>query len=84
MVRAIETDTHIVVDDEIKGGTPVIRGTRITVYAILGRIDHGETIEDILDDYPNLTREAVEAAVAYARAHPFVARPGGRPWARER
>jgi uncharacterized protein (DUF433 family) len=74
-------DAHIAVDDEIMGGTPVIRGTRVTVYAVLGRIDHGDTIDDILAEYPNLTRDAIEAAIVYARAHPFVGRPGGRPWA---
>ena len=34
----LTTDAYIVVDDEIMGGTPVIRGTRVTVYAVLGRI----------------------------------------------
>jgi uncharacterized protein (DUF433 family) len=73
-------DTFIVVDGAIKGGTPVIRGTRMTVYAILGRVDHGDTIEEILAENPDLTRDAVEAAVIYARTHPLVGRPGGRPW----
>jgi hypothetical protein len=42
--QTVQRDAHIAVDDEIMGGTPVIRGTRITVYAVLGRIDHGDTI----------------------------------------
>ncbi len=65
---------------DIKGGTPVIRGTRMTVYAVAGRIDHGDTIEDILEDNPDLSRDAIEAALAYARANPLVGRPSGRPW----
>ena len=73
-------DTFIVADEAIKGGTPVIRGTRMTVYAILGRIEHGDTVEDILSENPDLTRDAVEAAIIYARSHPLVGRPGGRPW----
>ena len=73
-------DQFIVSDEEIMGGTPVIRGTRQTVYSIQGRVDHGDPIEDILEEYPDLTREMVEAAITYARAHPFVGRPGGRPW----
>ena len=77
-------DAFIVVDGEIKGGTPVIRGTRMTVYALLGRIEHGESMEDILSDNPDLTREAIEAAIIYARTHPLVGRPGGRPWADRR
>src|SRR6266446_1025270 len=74
-------DAFIVVDDEVMGGTPVIRGTRMTVYSVLGRIKHGESIDDILEDNPDLTRAAIEAAVMYARTHPMVGRPGGRPWA---
>jgi uncharacterized protein (DUF433 family) len=76
-------DAFIVIDDAIKGGTPVIRGTRMTVYAILGRVEHGDTIEDILGENPDLTPDAVEAAVIYARTHPLVGRPGGRPWTTE-
>jgi uncharacterized protein (DUF433 family) len=74
-------DSAIVIDEAIKGGTPVIRGTRMTVYSVLGRIEHGETIDDILADNPDLAREAVEAAVTYARTHPLMGRPAGRPWA---
>jgi len=73
-------DALIVLDNEIKGGTPVIRGTRMTVYSVLGRIEHGDTVTDILADNPDLSRRAVEAAVIYARAHPLMGRPGGRPW----
>ena len=65
---------------EILGGTPVIKGTRMSVYSVVGRIAHGEAIEDILQDNPDLDREAIEAALAYARANPLVGRPGGKPW----
>jgi len=74
-------DALIVIDKAIKGGTAVIRGTRMTVYSVLGRVEHGETIHDILADNPDLSREAVEAAIIYARTHPLMGRPGGRPWA---
>jgi|HubBroStandDraft_4_1064222.scaffolds.fasta_scaffold477570_1 uncharacterized protein (DUF433 family) len=73
-------DKFIVIDDAVKGGTPVIRGTRMTVYSVLGRIEHGEAIEDLLDDNPDLPHEAIEAALTYARTHPLRGRPGGRPW----
>ena len=75
-------DAHIVSDLAIKGGTPVIRGTRMTVYAVLGRVDGGETLDDVAEDNPDLAREALEAAVVYARTHPLRGRPGGRPWRR--
>lgn len=67
----------------IKGGTPVIRGTRMTVYAVLGRIEHGETLEDVATDNPDIPRRALEAAIVFARTHPLVGRPGGRPWERK-
>ena len=70
----------IELNPDIKGGTPVVKGTRISVYSIHGRIGHGDTIEDVLEDNPDLPRDAIEAALAYARANPLVGRPGGRPW----
>ncbi|MBV2149995.1 DUF433 domain-containing protein [Sphingobium sp. AS12] len=75
-------EDHIVINPDIMGGTPVLRGTRITVYSVLGRLDGGDSIDDIVEDYPNLTREAIETAALYARTHPLVGRPGGRPWAK--
>ena len=53
----------------------------MTVYSVLGRVEHGDTIDDILAENPDLLRPVVEAAMTYARTHPFVERPGGRPWA---
>jgi len=75
-------DAHIVSDPAIKGGAPVIRGTRVGVHSLLGRIEHGESFEDILEDNPDLSREAVEVALSYARSHPPLGRPGDRPWRR--
>lgn len=75
-------EDHIEVDPDIMGGTPVLRGTRMTVYSVLGRLEGGDSIDDLLEDNPHLTREAVETAALYARTHPLVGRPGGRPWAK--
>ena len=75
-------EDHIEVNADIMGGTPVIRGTRMTVYAVLGRLDQGDSIRDILDDNPHLSHEAIETAALYARTHPLRGRPGGRPWAK--
>ena len=76
-------DRYIEIKDAIKGGTPVIRGTRMTVYSVLGRIEHGETLGDLVADNPDIPPEAFEAAHVYARTHPLVGRPGGRPWERK-
>jgi uncharacterized protein (DUF433 family) len=73
-------DRWVRVDENIKGGTPVIRGTRMSVYSVAGRVAHGETIDEILKENPDLKREALDAALEYANANPLVGRPGGRPW----
>ena len=56
----------IVSDPDIMMGKPVIKGTRITVELILEKLAAGETVEDILMAHPHLSREAVQAAIAYA------------------
>jgi uncharacterized protein (DUF433 family) len=72
----------IVSDPDILGGSPVIRGTRITANSILGRLNDGETVESILEDYPYLDRTSIEAAALYARANPPRGRPSGKLWRR--
>lgn len=47
-------------------GKPVVAGTRITVELILEKLAAGETIEQILDAHPRLTRQAIYAALAFA------------------
>jgi len=59
-------NTHVEVDPKVMMGKPVIRGTRITVENILERLASGETIDDVLESYPDLRREAIYAALAYA------------------
>lgn len=69
----IETDLNI------KGGEPVIRGTRIGVRAVAQRIEHGDTIQTLTEDYPHIPAEAFQTAYTYAKAHPRRGRPT-RPW----
>ena len=47
-------------------GKPVIVGTRITIELVLEKLAAGETVEQILDAHPRLTREAIRAALAFA------------------
>ena len=68
MFQAMRWQDHIEVDPEIMLGKPVIRGTRITVELLLEKLAADMRIEEILADYPRLTREDVLAAVDYARA----------------
>jgi uncharacterized protein (DUF433 family) len=72
----------IVSDPAIMGGAPTIRGTRITAQSILGRVESGESVEIVLEDYPYLDRDSVEAAALYARANPPRGRPSGKLWHR--
>ena len=58
--------TYITADPGILGGKPVIAGTRISVQLVLEKLRDGWTIDDLLDDYPKLTREQIEAALRYA------------------
>ncbi len=62
-------------DPGTMGGLPVVRGTRIPVYTILGRIEEGETLDEIAHDFDHVPRQALEAALAYARTHPRRGRP---------
>ena len=58
----------IVSDPDILMGKPVVAGTRITVELILDKLAAGETIEQILEAHPRLTREGISAALAFAAA----------------
>lgn len=47
-------------------GKPVIRGTRVMVSALLGALAAGDSMETILEDYPNVTLEDIRAALSFA------------------
>jgi uncharacterized protein (DUF433 family) len=83
-INAAETyaklrDQWIESDPQIKGGEPVIRGTRIGVRGVAQRMDEGERVEVLMEDYPQIPVEAFRAARTYANAHPRRGRPV-RPW----
>jgi uncharacterized protein (DUF433 family) len=68
---------HIVVDPEILAGKPVIRGTRLAVEFILELLASGQSENDILSNYPGLTRVDILACLSYASylAHEYKAFP---------
>ncbi len=49
-----------------RGGKPCIRGMRITVHDVLSYLAAGMTHEEILDDFPYLTRDDIQACLSYA------------------
>ena len=57
---------HIVSNPEVLAGIPVIKGTRISVELILGWLANGWTYEQVLESYPHITRDDIQAALAFA------------------
>lgn len=57
---------RIVCDPKIKSGKPVVRGTRIPVETILRWLGKGMSIDELLDQFPGLEREDVQAAQTFA------------------
>ncbi|MEQ1744350.1 MAG: DUF433 domain-containing protein [Saprospiraceae bacterium] len=56
----------ITIEPGKRSGQPCIRGLRITVHDVLSYLAAGMTIEEILDDFPMLTREDILACLAFA------------------
>lgn len=56
----------ITIDPGKRGGRPCIRGMRITVYDVLDYLASGMTIDEILNDFPYLTKEDILACFSYA------------------
>jgi uncharacterized protein (DUF433 family) len=57
---------RISVDPNVCHGQPCVKGTRVMVWLVLNYLANGDSIEDILAAYPNLTREDIRACLAYA------------------
>jgi len=57
----------VVKDPEILSGTPVFRGTRVPFQNLLDYLEGGETLDEFLDDFPSVTREAAIAALEQAK-----------------
>lgn len=63
----VEWKRHIVSEPEILRGKPRLKGTRIPVSLVLGYLAAGKTGEDIIAEFPDLTREQIAACLDYAR-----------------
>ena len=62
---------RITFDKEILAGKPIIRGMRLSVEMILELLAKGATVDEILEDYPQLEAQDIQVALLYA--HPIVA-----------
>ena len=57
---------RISINPKICHGQPCVKGTRIMVWLVVQYLANGDTVEDILAAYPSLTREDIQACLAYA------------------
>ncbi len=57
---------RVTANPQVRSGQPIIRGTRITVWDILGWLGGGITESEVLSDYPELTSEDIQAALQFA------------------
>jgi len=62
----MDTNTFIEINPKVMMGKPVIKGTRITVEMILESLSAGETIENLTNAYPRLSKDAIFAALSFA------------------
>jgi uncharacterized protein (DUF433 family) len=53
---------------EILGGAPVFRGTRVPFEALLDYLEGGQTLDEFLDDFPTVTKDAAVAALEQAKS----------------
>jgi uncharacterized protein (DUF433 family) len=55
-------------DPELLGGTPVFRGTRVPFQALLDYLEGGQTLDEFLEDFPTVTREAAVLVLEHAKS----------------
>ena len=64
----IPRSDRIARNPQICGGEAVFKGTRVTLRTVLASLADGDSVEDILEDFPSLKREDLWAAIAFAAA----------------
>lgn len=57
---------YIIRDPKIRKGVPIIKGTQVTLKSVLGHLALGDSVENILKTYPELTAEHLKVIIAYA------------------
>jgi uncharacterized protein (DUF433 family) len=59
----VPPESVIVSDPEIHGGTPCFRGTRVPVDSLIDYLEAGDSLDEFLDNFPSVSREAAIAAL---------------------
>jgi uncharacterized protein (DUF433 family) len=80
LVKLQKAKCKVVSDPAIRGGLPVIKGTRIGVYEIAAMLEHEPDEADFLEEYPTLKAEDLKLSRIYAAAYPRRGRPPRHPW----
>ena len=62
----VQINKYIVANSEICHGKPTFKGTRVMVWQILEMLAGGESVKEILEDFPSITREHINSALEYA------------------
>ncbi len=65
-MKDVKWQDFIATDPAIMVGKPVIKGTRITVELVVEKLGYGQSIDEIIADYPHLSREAIYACLRFA------------------
>ena len=66
MKYSFPMEDRVTISPDVCNGRPVIRGTRITAQTILEFLGAGDSIDEVLEEYPSLTREDVLACIQYS------------------
>jgi uncharacterized protein (DUF433 family) len=64
----VTSNSVITRDPDVLGGTPVFRGTRVPFQALLDYLEGGQTLDEFLEDFPTVTREAAVQALEHAKS----------------
>ena len=64
----MQSDGVVISDQNVLGGTPVFRGTRVPFQALLDYLEGGQTLDEFLDDFPTVTKEAAVSALEFAKS----------------
>ena len=62
------SNSVIIRDPDVLGGTPVFRGTRVPFQSLLDYLEGGQTLDEFLDDFPTVTRESAVHALEHAKS----------------
>ena len=65
-IETVDWKPHISIDPSVRSGKPCVKGTRITVFDVLEYLAGGMSEDQILEDFPSLTRQDIRACLSFA------------------